>query len=126
MTQLNANNINYEDDNKIENDDDENDEQNARYVTDIGLFGFGCDHVHKHLGAYNKCFKEELINTGYINARSWLIYLNKAMNKFKAIRNDTTYLAKRYSEDYAICRGDRLAVHHILALLIYTSESKLC
>ncbi len=58
--------------NKEENDMNENDH---RYQTNIGLFGFGIDHQHHHLGPHqdNHCLKTELINTHHIKERSWKI-----------------------------------------------------
>eukprot|EP01084_Bolivina_argentea_P289771 497647_1 len=129
MVELNELKVdNYKDIN--DEDDSITNEQDARYVSDIGSFGFGLDHSHKHLGPPSNitCFKHELLSCGYINESKWNNYLNTAMNKFKRLINtqNSRYLSKQYSADYGIVRNEMLGVHHILAILIYTSETKLC
>eukprot|EP01084_Bolivina_argentea_P307396 531323_1 len=111
----------------IDNDSFMN-ERNDRYVTTIELFGFGKDMSHIHLGPHseNNCFKIELYNSGYVNKEQWTENLNKAFHKFKQLSNNTKHLSKQYSKDYNILRGDRLKVHHLLAIFTYTKHTKLC
>eukprot|EP01084_Bolivina_argentea_P010040 18725_1 len=97
----------------------------SRYISDLGLYGFGITHKHEELGPHheNTCFKEELINSGYLNEEQWENLLNKAIHKFECISN---ILSKQFNSDYNICRGDYLNVHHILSVCAYTDKSKLC
>eukprot|EP01083_Nonionella_stella_P067812 179610_1 len=107
-------------------DDDVKDEpmeDESRYKTNIGLYGFGVDHQHHNLGPHenNTCFKIELNNN-----ELWDYMLLKAMGKLRCIMHNTRYRSRQFSEDYNIRRGDPMGLHHILSICFYTDCSNLC
>eukprot|EP01084_Bolivina_argentea_P283251 485054_1 len=102
-----------------------------RYTTDVGLYGFGTDHQHPHLGPHIKnnisCFKTEMLATGYVTYNLWTSKLIKAFGKHRLIDDDNKmYHAKQSSNIYRIDRGDKIGTWHILAICLYTDLSDMC
>eukprot|EP01083_Nonionella_stella_P311727 1112467_1 len=109
---------------------DELEDIKSRYMTDIGLYGFGVNHQHHELGPHRDvmCLKDEILKTKHVFDELWSSTLIKAFAKYKE-RVDSSpsqYHAKQSSEDYNIQRGDTIAVKHILAICLYTDNSGLC
>eukprot|EP01083_Nonionella_stella_P139514 425653_1 len=109
---------------------DELEDIKSRYMTDIGLYGFGVNHQHHELGPHRDvmCLKDEILKTEHVFDELWSSTLIKAFAKYKE-RVDSSpsqYHAKQSSEDYNIQRGDTIAVKHILAICLYTDNSGLC
>eukprot|EP01084_Bolivina_argentea_P259872 438687_1 len=102
-----------------------------RYTTDVGLYSIGMDYLHHHLGPEKTqkiwCLKSELLKTKYVWQGLWQSKLTKALEKYKLINdNNSLYHSKQFSEEYNICRGDKIGSKHILSICFYTDCSDLC
>eukprot|EP01084_Bolivina_argentea_P272769 464495_1 len=105
-------------------------ERKEKYITEIGLYGFGLDFKYEFFGPFkaNICLKDEILKSekAAISLETWNNELTKAFGKTAIIYDDKKYTAKQYNKDYGIVRGQRMGVHHVLAISCYTDFSHLC
>ena len=53
--------------------------------------------------------------------------MNEAFNKLnEMILSSSKHIAKQYSKEYNINRGELLGINHILSVTFYTDYSELC
>eukprot|EP01083_Nonionella_stella_P238820 836613_1 len=98
------------------------------YLSDqIDIYASDIHHQHQYLKPFgsNSSMLDEMLQTGHVTQSAWDKILKRALIKKKQIINNIDYVAKQYSHDYNINRGDLIGVHHLMALLFVTSFSAL-